>query len=37
MERFFRRLKTEWVTNVGYCSFAEAKHKITRYIIGYYS
>ncbi len=37
MELFFRSLKTEWVPNVGYFSFAEAKHKITRYIIGYYS
>ncbi|PSW77678.1 IS3 family transposase [Photobacterium damselae] len=37
MEHFFRSLKTEWVPNVGYRSFAEAKHEITRYIIGYYS
>ncbi|WP_141705705.1 integrase core domain-containing protein, partial [Photobacterium damselae] len=37
MERFFRSLKTEWVSNVGYRSFTEAKQEITRYIIGYYS
>lgn len=37
MERFFRRLKTEWVSNVSYRSFAEGKYEITRYIIGYYS
>ena len=37
MERFFRSLKTEWVPEVGYSSFGEAKQAITNYIIGYYS
>jgi len=37
MERFFRSLKTEWVPEVGYASFEEAKHGITDYAIGYYS
>lgn len=37
MERFFRSLKTEWVPNVGYSSFEEAKASIWDYIIGYYS
>lgn len=37
MERFFRSLKTEWVPSTGYDSFAQAKHKIIDYIIGYYS
>ena len=37
MERFFRSLKTEWVPEVGYSSFEEAKHGITEYAIGYYS
>ena len=37
MERFFRSLKTEWMPKYGYESFAEAKHSITDYIIGYYS
>ena len=37
MERFFRSLKTEWIPEVGYSSFEEAKHNITDYILGYYS
>lgn len=37
MERFFRSLKTEWVPETGYRSFAEAKQSITDYVIGYYS
>jgi len=37
MERFFRSLKTEWIPNKGYESFACAKRDITDYIIGYYS
>ena len=37
MERFFRSLKTEWIPEVGYESFQEAKHDITDYVIGYYS
>jgi len=37
MERFFRSLKTEWVPEIDYRSFIEAKHAVTNYIIGYYS
>ena len=37
MERFFRSLKSEWVPQTGYRSFAEAKHNVIDYIIGYYS
>jgi putative transposase len=37
MERFFRSLKTEWIPEVGYDSFEDAKHDITDYVIGYYS
>ena len=37
MERFFRRLKTEWIPETGYRSFEEAKAKITDYIFGYYN
>ncbi len=37
MERFFRSLKSEWVPEVGYSSFDEAKKDITSYILGYYS
>ena len=37
MERFFRSLKTEWISEIGYTSFTAAKHGITDYIIGYYS
>lgn len=37
MERFFRRLKTEWIPQTGYRSFTEAKTEIWNYIIGYYS
>ena len=37
MERFFRSLKTEWISAQGYQSFSEAKAGIIKYIIGYYS
>ena len=37
MERFLRSLKTEWVPEMGYGSFEEAKSSITKYVIGYYS
>jgi putative transposase len=37
MERFFRSLKTEWVPEMGYRSFAEAQRSIFDYITGYYS
>ena len=37
MERFFRSLKTEWIPEIGYRSFEEAKFGITAYAIGYYS
>ncbi len=37
MERFFRSLKSEWIPEIGYSSFAEGKADITDYIIGYYS
>ena len=37
MERFFRSLKTEWVPNIGYQTFEQAKSSIWNYIIGYYS
>ena len=36
MERFFRSLKTEWVPNLGYQSFTEAKRSITDYLLSYY-
>jgi putative transposase len=36
MERFFRSLKTEWVPQMGYQSFTEAKRSIFDYITGYY-
>ncbi|ELE1940100.1 transposase, partial [Vibrio cholerae] len=37
MERFFRSLKTEWVSASGYYRFGQAVQEIVRYIIGYYS
>lgn len=37
MERFFRSLKTEWIPEIGYASFEEAKCRITDYVLGYYS
>lgn len=37
MERFFRSLKTEWIPEVGYSSFEEAKREITAYVIEYYN
>ncbi len=33
----YTSLKSEWVPKNGYKSFAEAKHSITKYIIGYFS
>jgi putative transposase len=36
MERFFRSLKTEWVPEIGYASFVQAKRSIVDYIDGYY-
>lgn len=36
-ERFFRSLKSEWMPEIGYSSFEEAKSRITDYILGYYS
>ncbi len=37
MERFFRNLKSEWVSDSGYTNFNEASRAITNDIIGYYS
>lgn len=37
MERFFRRLKTEWVPTFGYQHFKEAELSIMDYVLGYYS
>jgi putative transposase len=37
MERFFRSLKTEWVSSTGYQDFKEANNSIIDYIIGDYS
>jgi len=37
MERFFRSLKSEWIPQTGYPSFAQAKAAIIDYILGYYS
>jgi putative transposase len=37
MEKFFRSLKTEWISTTGYCSLAEAENAVVKYIIGYYS
>lgn len=37
MERFFRSLKSEWVPESGYRSFAEAERSVSDYIAGYYS
>lgn len=37
MERFFRSLKSEWVPELGYRSFAEAKRSITEYLVCYYN
>lgn len=35
IERFFRSLKTEWVPNLGYDSFEQAKRQVYRYITDY--
>ena len=37
MERFFRSLKSEWISKGGYRNFVEAKINIINYITGYYS
>lgn len=37
MERFFRSLKSEWVPDIGYASFAQAKRSVFEYIVGYYN
>lgn len=37
MERFFRSVKTEWMSSTGYSSLIEAENAIVKYIIGYYS
>ena len=37
MERFFRSLKSEWIPQIGYSSFSQAKVAITDYLVGYYS
>lgn len=37
MERFFRSLKTEWIPEIGYQSFDDARRSIMGYINGYYS
>lgn len=37
MERFFRSLKSEWVPELGYRSFAEAKRAINEYMVCYYN
>lgn len=37
MERFFRSLKSEWIPEVGYKNFTDARVEITDYIIGYYN
>jgi putative transposase len=36
MERFFRSLKTEWVPNMGYPSFAQVQRSVFEYINYYY-
>ena len=36
MERFFRSLKNEWMPEIGYRSFFEAKQAITDYFVRYY-
>ena len=37
MERFFRSLKSEWIPEMGYSSFDDAKRSIAQYISNYYS
>ena len=37
MERLFRSLKTEWIPELGYTSFTEAKMDIGAYLMGYYN
>ncbi|SMC30027.1 putative transposase [Andreprevotia lacus DSM 23236] len=37
MERLFRSLKTEWLPELGYLSFTQAKQDIGAYLMGYYN
>ena len=37
MERFFKSLKGEWIPEIGFQSFVEAKQTVLDYITGYYS
>ena len=37
MELFFRSLKSEWIPEMDYYSFAEAQRAISDYISGYYN
>lgn len=37
MERVFRSLKSEWIPEEGYHSFAEAYKDIGAYLMGYYN
>jgi putative transposase len=37
MERFFRSLKTVWMTAIGYKKFKEAYRAVINYIMGYYN
>lgn len=37
MEQFFTHLKTEWVAETGFHSYAETKHAVIHYMIVYYS
>jgi len=37
MARFLRSLKTEWVPELDYRSFTEAKYAMTDCLVGYYS
>jgi putative transposase len=37
MERFFRSLKSEWMSTIGWRSFDEPKAAVSRYITGDYS
>ena len=37
MERFFRRLKTEWIPSVGYQNIDQAKEDVLRYVTSHYN
>jgi putative transposase len=37
MERFYRSMKAEWMPEISYSSFKQAKRQIMMYVIGYYS